>query len=322
MVTAPIALETPRFSTRPRRNWRLRSRTLRLGDRTMMMGVLNVTPDSFSDGGQFADPARAADHALQMLADGADILDIGGESTRPGSQSVESAEELHRVLPVIQRIRDAAPDACLSIDTTKAEVAYEAVSAGCDIVNDVSGMLWDERMAETCSSLGCGVVLMHTRGRPDVWKHLPALAKNSVLPLVRDGLRQRMEAAQVAGIAHNQMVIDPGFGFGKAGAENYALLARLSELSILGLPIAAGVSRKSFLGRTLVETERRLAGPLGGLRWEEMDNSEAAPAAVRGNATLAATTALVLSGAHIVRVHDVRPAVEAVAIADALLNAS
>lgn len=292
------------FQRRDEYIWQLRTRKLALGPRTLVMGVLNVTPDSFSDGGRFLYPETAAADALRMFEQGADIVDIGGESTRPGKRDEVSAEEeQRRVMPVIEGILRVKPDALLSVDTYKAETARAAVAAGVEIVNDVSALGWDEDMPASCAELQCGVVLMHTRGRPDEWRNLPALSKEEVLPLVRDALRNSLQTARKAGVDAERIVIDPGYGFGKSLDENYPLLARQEALRELGRPLLAGVSRKSFLGRTLAE----------------FHSGERAPVTERGNATLAATTAAILAGAHIVRVHDVKPAVEAARIADAVL---
>lgn len=286
--------------------WKLRTRELALGGRTLVMGVLNVTPDSFSDGGLFASTDDAAAAALRMLDEGADLIDIGGESTRPGTHAVVTAEEEQaRVLPVIAAILKARADAVISVDTYKAATAEAAVRAGAEIVNDISGFTWDEAMAATCARLQCGVVLMHTRGRSAEWRSLPPLAKDAVLPLVKHGLAESLEAAVRSGVDRGRIVLDPGYGFGKTYDENYPLLAHQQELSALGQPLLVGVSRKSFLGRTLA--------PLHG--------GVSAPVSERGNATLAATVAAILGGAHVVRVHDVKPAVEAARIADAVLAA-
>lgn len=293
------------FSHRDEFVWKLRSRSLKLGPRTLVMGVLNVTPDSFSDGGRFLYPATAAADALRMIEQGADIIDVGGESTRPGTHAeVTTEEEQSRVLPVIDAILKSKPDTVLSIDTYKASTAAAAINAGAEIVNDVSAFAWDPEMARTCKALACGVVLMHTRGRPAEWRKLPPLANDKVLPLVKAGLKRSLECALMAGIAPDRIVLDPGYGFGKSFDENYSLLAHQDELLDLGRPILAGPSRKSFLGRTLA--------PLYG--------GESAPVTEREHATLAATVAAILAGAHAVRVHDVRPAVEAAAIADAILG--
>jgi dihydropteroate synthase len=293
------------FVPRNEFTWQLRSRSLALGPRTLVMGVLNVTPDSFSDGGRFLYPETAAADAVRMFEQGADIVDIGGESTRPGKYAeVTAEEEQRRVLPVIQSILKARPAALLSIDTYKASTAEAAVNAGAEIVNDISGLNWDIEMAPTCARLKCGVVLMHTRGRSADWRTLPSLAKDEVLPLVKSGLQLSLDTALAASIERSRIVLDPGYGFGKTFDENYPLLAHQDELRSLGQPILAGVSRKSFLGRTLAP----------------LHAGASASVTERGNATIAATVAAILAGAHIVRVHDVRPAVEAARIADAILG--
>lgn len=285
---------------RPVFEWQLRSRRLRLGERTLIMGVLNVTPDSFSDGGQFLDPQRAIEHGLELLHEGADILDIGGESTRPGIRdAVDAEEEKRRVLPVVEGILHRVPEAVISVDTYKAETARAAVAAGAEVVNDVSGFSWDERMLPTLAAVQCGCVFMHTRGRSEEWLSLPALSQDEVVPLVLKELERLVKRAIGAGIARERIVLDPGFGFGKRLDENYPLLARLGELQRLGFPLLSGTSRKSFIAKA-VDSE--------------------APASTRLAGTLAAATASILQGAHIVRVHDVRPALEAVRVADAILQ--
>ncbi len=286
--------------------WRLRTRSLELGRRTLVMGVLNVTPDSFSDGDRFLDPQAATEHGLRMLEEGADIVDIGGESTRPGKhEPVSAEEEQRRVLPIIKAVLKQKPDAVLSIDTYKASTAKAAVKFGAEIVNDISALAWDDDMAATCAQLKCGVVLMHTRSRPAEWRNLPRLTPDEVLPLVKGGLAESLRVADDAGIELDRVAIDPGYGFGKSFDENYPLLSHQDELRELGRPILAGVSRKSFLGRTLAE----------------FHSGSDAPVTKRSNATIAATVAAILNGAHIVRVHDVRPAAEAALIADAILAA-
>jgi len=273
-----------------------------LGERTLVAGIVNVTPDSFSDGGKFLSPNSAAEQALRLLDEGADLLDLGGESTRPGKRAPVSAqEELDRLLPVLEAVLRERPGTVLSVDTYKAETARTAVAAGAEIVNDVSGFLWDKEMAAACAELGCGVVLMHTRGRSEEWKALPPLAGAEVAPLVLRELRERATAALAAGVRRECIVLDPGFGFGKIGDENYPLLANLDALHTLGYPILAGPSRKAFLGNTLA----RMYG-------------HAVPPDQRGAATLVAITAAALAGAHLVRVHDVKAAREALAIADAI----
>lgn len=289
---------------RPAYQWRLRKAALELGPCTLVMGILNVTPDSFSDGGKFLARDHAVAHALKMLDDGADMLDIGGESTRPGTPVVESgipaAEELRRILPVIEDVLRERPDAILSVDTYKAEVARAAVNAGCEIVNDVSALRWDEPMAATVVELACGVILMHTRGRPEAWRNLPPSA--DIVKEVKSELRDYAQAALARGIAKDRIMLDVGIGFGKKFEQNYPLLAGLGQLRELGFPLLVGTSRKSFIGRTLAI------------------NGKDAPSDQRLYGSLAAATASVLKGAHVVRVHDVKPAVEAVKIADEILR--
>jgi dihydropteroate synthase len=306
------------------------------------MGILNLTPDSFSDGGHFFSPEaapnraneRALDHALKMLDEGADILDLGGESTRPNSTPISSAEEQSRVLPTLEAILKHHPDAILSIDTYHAATAQRAIEAGAEIVNDVSGLTWDAgssgeagdtnqagtasegsaaSMARTLAGLRCGAVLMHTRGRPQDWPTLPPLPPAEVLPLVLAGLRHSLRIAETAGIPTDQIVLDPGFGFGKLGLENYTLLAHLSELHQLGLPLLSGISRKGFLAKALA--------PLYADR-TAATSPTAFPMEARAVATQAANVASILAGAHILRGHDVPAARESAAIADAILNAS
>ena len=289
-------------------NWRLHTRTLALGRRTMVMGILNVTPDSFSDGGHFYSPedasGRAIAHALRMLDEGARILDIGGESTRPNATALTPGEEQDRILPVIASILQQRREAILSVDTFHASTAELAVAAGAEIVNDVSGHLWDASMPAACAAMGCGTILMHTRGRPREWKSLPPLAPGEVLPLVLSGLAERLDSALAAGVARDRIVLDPGLGFGKRLDENYPLLAHLDQLQQFNLPILAGASRKGFLGHTLAQSLQYVETPAG-----------------RIHATTAANVAAILAGVHMVRTHDVRPAVEAAAIADAILAA-
>jgi dihydropteroate synthase len=318
------------FVRRPRFTWQLRTRSLSIGERTLVMGILNVTPNSFSDDGAFFDTNSAVEHALSMLDQGADLIDIGGESTRPGSQSVSSQQEQDRVLPVIEALLRERPACVLSSDSYKAETARAAIAAGCEIVNDVSGFEWDSGLPRTCADLRCGLILMHTRGRPNEWRTQPPLAQNEVVSLVKSGLAQSLERAIAAGIDRSRVVLDPGYGFGKAYDNNYPLLAYQDVLLELGQPLLAGVSRKSFLGRTLArtlaETHARTSEPNFLPDDAAPTNSSETPPDIppqaRGNATLAATTAAILSGACIVRVHDVRPAVEAACIADAILAAS
>jgi dihydropteroate synthase len=304
------------FTSRPRYNLRLRTRTLPLGERTLIMGILNITPDSFSDGGLFYSPQhtpeKAVEHALTLLDHGADILDLGGESTRPNATPLTPDEEQSRVLPAIAAILKARPTTILSIDTFHASTARHAIQAGAEIVNDVSGHLWDPAMSSTCAELACGTILMHTRGRPQDWPTLPPLAPSTVLPLVRAELTRRLEAARSAGIQRDRIVLDPGFGFGKRLDENYPLLSHLEHLHQLHLPILVGVSRKGFLGHTLAQSPH-LALLL---------NQAPVPTDARLHATTAANVAAIFAGAHIIRTHDVAPAAEAAAIADRILASS
>ena len=303
--------------------WSLGARALELGKRTLIMGIVNATPDSFSDGGLYLDSGKAVEHGLQLLDEGADIIDVGGESTRPGASVVNSAsqaearekaqenptpkkiavdaeEELRRVLPVITELKKLRPDAVISVDTYKASVARAAAAAGAEIVNDVSGLRWDPQMARTIAETKCGAVLMHMRGRPEEWRTLPP--PGDIVLLVKRELREWVEAAVLAGVRRERIVLDPGFGFGKNFEQNYPLLSRFEELQSLGFPLLAGTSRKSFLGRMLardgkdVAVEDRLYG------------------------NLAVHTALILKGAHILRTHDVKAAVEAARVTDAILE--
>jgi dihydropteroate synthase len=303
-------------------HWNLGGRSLELGKRTLIMGVVNVTPDSFSDGGEFLDRDRAAAHGQRLLDEGADILDVGGESTRPGAkveppappqleektnipagptQAVSADEELKRVLPAIAELKKKAPAAILSVDTYKSSVARAAIAAGCEIVNDVSGLRWDPKMSKTVAELKCGLVLMHMRGRPEEWRTLPP--PGDIVLLVKRELKDWAEKAVLAGVRRERIVVDPGFGFGKSFDENYPLMARFTELQSVGFPLLAGTSRKSFIGRTLAQ---------GG---------KDAPPEGRLHGTLATQVALILKGAHIIRTHDVKASVEAARVADAILLA-
>jgi dihydropteroate synthase len=294
---------------RPIFDWHVGSRVLQLGKRTLIMGVVNVTPDSFSDGGLHLDRDRAVEHALQLLQDGADIIDVGGESTRPGASVLASAEakaavtekeELERVIPVITALKQQRPDAVISVDTYKASVARAAVQAGAEIVNDVSGFRWDAKMAKTLAELKCGAVLMHMRGRPEEWRTQPPVA--DIVMLVKRELRDWVDVALMAGIKRERIVLDPGFGFGKSFQENYPLLKRLEEFHQLRYPLLVGVSRKSFIGRALAR------------------DGKDAPIADRLYGTLAAETAAILKGAHIIRTHDVRACADAARMADVVAS--
>jgi len=271
--------------------WKLKSRVIQLGERTLLMGVLNVTPDSFSDGGKYQDPDRAFARALELEEQGADILDIGAESTRPGSERVSAAEELRRLIPVLKRVRGrlAIP---ISVDTYKAEVADRALVLGAEIINDPSGLTFDPQLAKTVVSYDAGLVLNHMRGRPETW------AKLGPMPDVMNAILRDLEAtvnrARHAGVDRAQVVIDPGIGFGKRKEQNAEILARLGEMALLELPIMVGVSRKSFLAQASA-LETRFA-------------------------TAAAVTAAILNGAHIVRVHDVQEMRAATHLADQILH--
>ena len=339
--------------TRSITHWQLRTRRLELGARTLVMGVVNITPDSFSDGGAFLDAEAAVAQGLRLLDEGADILDLGAESTRPGARvggvaglakadplrqaqgrlstssaaadsaqddtpvidqatsphklepAVSAEEEQARLLPVLKGILRARPEAIVSVDSYKAATARAALGAGAEIVNDVSGFAWDAEMAAVCAETRAGVVLMHTRGRPDEWRTQAQLDLDELLEMVRVGLAKSMTVAAGAGVANDALVLDPGYGFGKRFGENYSLLARQSELLALGRPLLAGVSRKSFLGYTLA--------PLFG--------GKQAPVEARETASVAAMVTAILHGASMVRVHAVRAAVEAARVADAVLAA-
>ena len=287
---------------RPVFTWNLGTRSLELGKRTLVMGIVNVTPDSFSDGGQHTAPGDAVAHAMRLLDEGAAIVDIGGESTRPRAKAgmdkpeVSAEEEMRRVLPVIVALKEARPDAVVSLDTYKAKVAQAAVEAGADIINDVSGLQWDPTMKKTLAALDCGVVIMHSRGRPDEWASLSKVP--DMVMLVKRELRERAEAAVTNKIRRDRIVLDPGFGFGKRFEENYPLLRRFHEFHELYFPLLAGVSRKSWIGRAL------------------SSNGKDVPVGERLFGTLGAEVALALKGAHIIRTHDVKSSVEALRLAD------
>lgn len=278
-----------------------RSRTLRLGERTLVMGVLNVTPDSFSDGGKFYDVKRAVEHALAMPRDAADIIDIGAESTRPGSLEISAAEELRRLLPVLQALRGKLK-VPISVDTQKAAVAEIALGAGAEIINDTSGLRCDPRLAEVAAKHGAPLILMHMRGTPRTMQKGP-FARDVVKDVV-SGLRKSLAVARKHGVPRSQIVIDPGIGFGKSYTQNYELLAKLPELAKLGYPLMVGTSRKGFLGATLAK------------------HGKPASAEERIWGTAATVAASILNGAHIVRVHDVAAMKQVVMVTDALLSAS
>jgi dihydropteroate synthase len=282
---------------RPVFEWSLGTRVLVLGKRTLLMGVLNVTPDSFSDGGKYLDLEKAVEHALKLLDDGADLIDVGGESTRPGSKVVVTESvELERVIPVIRVLKQKRSSATISIDTYKAAVARAAFEAGAEIVNDVSAFRWDPKMAKTVAELRCGAILMHMRGRPEEWRTLAPVG--DIVTLVKRELREWTDAAALAGVKRERMMIDPGFGFGKNFEENYPLLRRLEEFHQLRYPLMVGVSRKSFIGRMVARA------------------GSDAPVAEREFGTIAAETAAILKGTQIIRTHDVRASFDAARVAD------
>ena len=311
---------------RPVFHWSVGARAVELGKRTLIMGVVNVTPDSFSDGGAFFDRDQAVAQAERLLDEGADIIDVGGESTRPGARvdtgkpreadaksqttnlkaapsasAVSAEEEVKRAIPVIAELKKKRTTAIVSVDTYKAAVARAAVNAGAEIVNDVSGFRWDPQMAKTVAELKCGAVLMHMRGRPEEWRTLPP--PGDIVLLVKRELKDWAEQAVLKGVRRERIVLDPGFGFGKNFEQNYPLIRRFNELQAAGFPLLAGTSRKSFIGRTLAT------------------NGKDTPPELRLYGTLATQTALILNGVHILRTHDVKASVEAARIADAILAA-
>jgi dihydropteroate synthase len=277
----------------------LPSRPLLLGQRTLLMGVLNVTPDSFSDGGKFFDPQCAIMHALEMERAGADLLDIGGESTRPGSTGTPADTELARILPVLEGLRGVLKIP-ICVDTRKSQVAEAAVSAGAQVINDISALRHDPRIAEVAQQRCVPLILMHMRGEPQTMQK-KAFARDVMKDVTR-GLRTAISQARRAGVRKSQIIVDPGIGFGKSLEQNYELLRKLPEIAKLGYPLLVGTSRKGFLGATLAR------------------NGEAAPAEERIWATAATVTASILGGAHIVRVHDVAEMVQVARTADCLLS--
>jgi len=284
------------FATRRKFALSLPSGVLVLGERTLVMGVLNVTPDSFSDGGLFLDPQKAVAHALEMQSAGADLIDIGAESARPGARGIPAAEELQRLLPVLRGLkrRLRVP---ISIDTTKAEVAEAALRAGAQMLNDISGLRADPRLARLARRYEVPLVLMHMRGTPLTMQQIPP-AKN-IWREVERGLAWSVRQAQKAGLRRTQIVIDPGIGFGKTVAQNFEILRELRRLEKFKLPVLIGTSRKSFIARTLANV----------------------PADLRLLGTAASVAAAILAGAHIVRVHDVPEMLQVVRMTDALLRA-
>jgi dihydropteroate synthase len=278
---------------------KLRSETLVLGERTLIMGVLNVTPDSFSDGGKYHQPEFAVEHALGLEQAGADLLDIGGESTRPGAERTSDSEELDRILPVLEGLRGRLKIP-VSVDTRRSAVAELAIRSGAQIINDVSGLRSDARMAEVAARYGVPLVLMHMRGEPRTMQRGPFA--RDVVRAVAGGLRVSVQKALKAGVRQSQIILDPGIGFGKTHSQNYELIERLSVFAELGYPLLIGTSRKGFLGATLAR------------------DGQPAPPEERIWGTAATVTASILGGAHIVRVHDVVEMVPVARVADCILN--
>ena len=267
-------------------HWQLRSRRIEFPGRPLVMGILNVTPDSFSDGGQFAGTAAAIEHGLRMAAEGADLIDVGGESTRPYSEPVEDAEELRRVVPVVKALAEQL-ELPISIDTSKSAVAREAMAAGAEIINDVTALAGDPRMMETAIDTQAAVCAMHMRGTPQTMQDHPTY--QDVVAEVYDFLRQRRDVLLAAGIPHDRIALDPGIGFGKTHAHNLTLLGNCHRFHPLGCPVLVGHSRKGFIGKVLGD---KGADPAAG--------------------TIGVTLALTSQGVQIVRVHDVAANVQAI----------
>ena len=274
--------------------FRARGKSFELGQRTWLIGVVNVTPDSFFDGGLYFEPARAIERALALAAEGADIIDVGGESSRPGSSPISAKEEKRRILPVVEVVKQR-PGLLVSVDTTKAEVAEAALAAGADIINDISAGRFDPRMLPLAAESGAGIVLMHMKGTPRTMQISPHY--DDLLGEVKTFLRERLEAAESCGLAPESVLLDPGIGFGKKLKHNLALLNNLGSFGELGRPLVVGISRKSFLGKILnLEAHDRLEG------------------------TIAAAVVSVLRGASLLRVHDLQAVKRAVAVAEAILS--
>jgi dihydropteroate synthase len=272
--------------------WKLKQREIKLGERTILLGVLNVTPDSFSDGGKYSEPDRAFARALELEEQGADVVDIGAESTRPGSAPVSAAEEMRRLIPVLKRLKGRL-GIPISVDTYKAEVAERALELGVEIINDPSGLTFEPQLARVVSNHDAGLIVNHMRGRPETWAKLAPIP-DPMATIGRD-LDAAVSRARHVGIDRSRMVVDPGVGFGKRKEQNSFIIARLGELAPLEMPIMVGPSRKHFLAHENPEMTRF--------------------------ATAAAVTACILSGAHILRVHDVREMRAAADLADEILQA-
>jgi len=273
--------------------WKLPRRDVQLGERTVLMGVLNVTPDSFSDGGKYSDPDRAFAHALELEEQGADIIDIGAESTKPGSARISAAEEMRRLIPVLKRLKDRLTIP-ISVDTYKAEIAERALELGVEIINDPSGLTFEPHLARVVSNHNAGLILNHMRGRPETWAKLGPMP-DAMGTIVRD-LDAAISRTRHVGIDKARLVIDPGIGFGKRKEQNALILGRLGQLASLDLPLMVGPSRKAFLAHATAEETRF--------------------------ATAAAVAACVLGGAHVIRVHDVVEMRAAADVADEILRAT
>lgn len=275
--------------------WKLHRRSLSYGTRTLVMGVLNVTPDSFSDGGQFLEADEALRRAEEMIAEGADIIDVGGESTRPGGEVVTADEEMRRIVPIVERLAKTS-SVPISVDTTKASVARAALDAGAEIINDISALRFDYHVADEVARANAGIVLMHSRGTPATLHRMPA--SPDIFEEIHASLRRSINMAVRCGVSRESIAVDPGIGFGKTVEQNLELIARLNQFAgnFPDFPILIGTSRKSFIGRLLDD----------------------APPDERIHGTMATVVAAVMRGAHIVRVHDVRAAVDTVRVADAI----
>jgi len=280
--------------TRKRFELRCRGGDLQLGEKTLVMGVLNITPDSFSDGGLFLEPTQAIEHGLLMAEQGADIIDVGGESSRPGADAVPLDEELRRVIPVIAGLASRL-EIPLSVDTSKAQVAEQAIEAGAQMINDISGLRFDPQMPAVAARFDTPLIIMHIKGNPKTMQQAPHY--DNVMGEIIASLREEIERAEQHGVDPHQVIVDPGIGFGKRVQDNLSILNRLDELAVLERPILIGTSRKSFIGAVLNQTvDQRAIG------------------------TLATVAVSVLKGAHIVRVHDVPAIRQTAAMVDAIIN--
>ena len=316
------------MALRPEFQLELGARTVTIGARTLVMGVLNVTPDSFSDGGRYFDPARAIQHGVDLARQGADWIDVGGESTRPGAQPVTAEEELPHVLPVIRALRRKLPRVPISIDTTKAQVAEQALDAGANIVNDVSGLRFEPRLAEVARQYRAALILMHSRGRPETMQRKPFA--RDIWRSLTNGFETSIRRALAAGVARTQLILDPGLGFGKSRRQTFEVLAGLRRLERFHLPLLIGASRKSFVQAIVAgEGLDPAQAPRPGVRYWPIARAHGDPSKPvnKGNSSLlltgdaAAVVAAILSGAHIVRVHDPGAILPAVRVADAVLAA-